>query len=99
MEIDNDICISKVGHQSSIISILGGLLAITVITVLILILAMLALCMKKKVIQLQNEFRFKLQLPFKDKNNPDNSMPHNPHENADNSVIMKDNAAYQMVQN
>ena len=47
MEIEIDICISKVGHQSSIISILGGLLAITVITVLILILTMLALCMKK----------------------------------------------------
>ena len=49
MEIDIDICISKVGHQSSIIPILGGLLAITVITVLILILAMLALCMKKGI--------------------------------------------------
>ena len=45
MEID--ICISKVGHQSSIISIFGGLLAITAITALILILEMLALYMKK----------------------------------------------------
>ena len=48
MEIDIDICISKVGHQSSIISKLGGLLAITVITVLILLLAMLTLCCMKK---------------------------------------------------